>query len=439
MTERVVITGIGIVAPTADTTEGFFAQCLAGANPAVPIPETWNRFGTLTSEIWAPLPEVSYLPAELSRIEQKQLDPVSKNAVHTAFRAVEAAGIPVRMTNEKRRTYTMEGVESERAGVFVGTGVGGVHTIGESYAHQICVPIAAALDERVGNHLVFPKRFNPFTVPMLMPNAAAANIGIKLGVTGPNLTYALACASGTAAIGHCYRAIKRGELSLGLAGGSEYLFDAYGTIFRGFDAVKTLAHGFQPREAANRPFDENRSGFLFSQGGAALLLLESETHARKRDAVPIAEIAGYAESTDAYSIMMMAENGQQIERMLGKLHQEATVRPDTVDYVNAHGTGTRLNDEVEAALISRVYRKDVMVNSTKALIGHTIGASGAIEAAVLALSIQRGQVHGMPYLDAPMADLHFVRHAAAAPIDTAVSHSFAFGGHNTALLLKRYR
>ncbi len=437
MNRRVVITGIGIVSSLGNTAEAMFERCLARETVAAPIPEGWDRFGDLTSDTWAPLPAVEYDQAELSRIEQKQLDPVSKNAVHTAFRAVEAGGLRPRLVDEKRRAYRIDGLDPADTGVFIGTGVGGVHTIGESYAHQILAPIAGSGDTpRIAP---FPKRFNPFTVPMLMPNAAAANIAIKLGITGPNLTLTLACASGTAAIGHCYRAIQRGEIRAGLAGGSEYLFDPYGTIFRGFDTVKTLAHGYQPRAAANRPFDADRSGFLFSQGGAAVLLIESGDHASARGASPVAELAGYAEGTDAYNIMMMEKSGAQIERVLGDLYREAEISPHAVDYVNTHGTGTALNDAVEAALIARIYRSDAIVNSTKALIGHTIGASGAIEAAVTALSLKRGAIHGMPHLDRPIADLNFARDSVFGHAVTAVSHSFAFGGHNTALLLKAFQ
>jgi 3-oxoacyl-[acyl-carrier-protein] synthase II len=192
-----------------------------------------------------------------------------------------------------------------------------------------------------------------------------------------------------------------------------------------------------PKEEANRPFDKERSGFLFSQGGAAMLVIETLENAIARGRGPIAEIVGYAESCDAKSIMTMDRSGEQIARMVAALHRSAEVDPYDVDYVNAHGTGTLLNDEVEASLIERLFRKDVIVNSTKALIGHTIGASGAIEAAVTALAVARNRVHGMPNLHRPIRELNFAKQPVAAPIDAAVSLSFAFGGHNTGLLLQK--
>jgi 3-oxoacyl-[acyl-carrier-protein] synthase II len=454
MPHRVVITGIGVVSPIGVGKDPFWSSCLEDRAAVEPIPEVWHRFAELTSGVWSPLPEVVPSPEHIGRVEAKQLDPVSLNALYAAFEAVGDAGLSIAPTDEKRRLFRFRDVDPHRIGVYLGTGVGGIHTVGTSYAHQICNPLSrrieayrkgapeplpSALDETLGDleaGLRFPKRFNPFAVSMLMPNAPAANLAIKLGINGPNLTFPLACASGTAAVGHGFRAVQRGEVAVALTGGTEYLFDAYGTIFRAFDAVKTLAHGYDSPETANRPFDARRSGFLFSQGGAAVLILESLEHARGRGGAPIAEVLAYAETCDARSIMMMDPSAAQIIRMLDMLFDDGDIGAHHVDYVNAHGTGTELNDATEAEVIGEVFRRDVRVNSTKALVGHTMGAAGAIEAAVTALSLKHQAVHGAPNLETPIADLDFVRTAGPADLEIAVSQSFAFGGHNTALLMR---
>ena len=452
---RVVVTGIGVVSPIGVGTRAFWSACLEDRTAVEPVPADWRRFADLSSGVWAPLPEVRYPVKQISRIEAKQLDPVSLNSLLAAFEAFEDAGMAPSLADEKHLTYRVDGLEPHRTGVFMGTGVGGIHTVGTSYAHQMGDFIARglarledALDRpsadiadavsQIRSGLVFPKRFNPFTVSMLMPNAPAANIAIKLSLTGPNLTFPLACASGTAAVGHAFRAVARGDADVAVAGGAEYLFDAYGTIFRAFDAVKTLVHGYDSKEAANRPFDTRRSGFLFSQGGAAVLILESLERARARGALPVAEVLAYQETCDARSIMMMDPSATEIERMLRMLLGNARVAPEAVDYINAHGTGTTLNDATEAEVIERVFPKTVAVNSTKALVGHTMGAAGAIEAAVTALSLKHQATHGNPNLKEPLSDLGFVRQAGPLGMEVALSQSFAFGGHNTGLLMKRF-
>lgn len=281
-------------------------------------------------------------------------------------------------------------------------------------------------------------RYNPFVVSMLMPNAPSAALGIKFSLTGPNATYCVACASGTVAVGHGYRAVRNGYVDIAMAGGSEYLYDEHGHIFRGFDIAGTLVRDCADPEFANRPFDKERSGFLFSQGGAAVLVLEDLEHALGRDAPIMAEIIGFAETFDGYSMMSLAPGGEQIERMLRAVLADSNLEPTDVDYVNAHGTGTRNNDETEAMVIDRVFGKAVPVNSTKSLLGHTIGASGAFEALVTALTLRDGKTHVNNNLAMPSYDLNFVRCVENFDPDIGISQSFAFGGHNAALVLRRY-
>ena len=224
---------------------------------------------------------------------------------------------------------------------------------------------------------------------------------------------------------------------MALTGGSEYLDHSSGGIFRGFDIANTLVQDCEHPETANRPFDKRRSGFLFSQGGAAVLVLEEYEGARKRGAPIIAEVSGYAETFDAYSMMNIAPDGVEIERMIRLALEDAQLTPNEIDYVNAHGTGTQLNDMTEAMVIERVFGRDVLVNSTKSLLGHSIGASGAMEAVVTALSLKHQTTHVCKNLEEPISELNFVRSPGPREISAALSQSFAFGGHNAALVLRR--
>jgi 3-oxoacyl-[acyl-carrier-protein] synthase II len=200
----------------------------------------------------------------------------------------------------------------------------------------------------------------------------------------------------------------------------------------------TLVRDYASPDTANRPFDENRSGFLFSQGGAAALILEELEHAQRRGATIMAELIGFAETFDANSMMSLAPGGKQIERMVRAALDDANLSPDDVDYLNAHGTGTKNNDQTEAEVIQRVFGKSIRVNSTKSLLGHTIGASGAFEALVAALTLRDGKTHISRNLENPVLDLNFVHSVEPFEPRVALSQSFAFGGHNAAIVLRKH-
>jgi 3-oxoacyl-[acyl-carrier-protein] synthase II len=298
---------------------------------------------------------------------------------------------------------------------------------------------AGEILKQVQDRMLYPRRFNPFAVSMTMPNACSANVGIKFSLHGSNNAYCAACASGTVAIGHGFKAVRSGELDVALVGGVESLSDDYGGVFAGFDAVRALANHNDDPDKANRPFDKDRTGFLFSEGGGAVFVIEDLEHAQKRGATIYAEILGYGETCDGFNIMMMESRGTQITRMLKLAFADAGISAEDVDYINAHGTGTRLNDETETAVIEQVFGKKVLINSTKSLIGHTLGASGAIEALVTALSIRHKTTHVCRNLENPMKDLNFVTKVDSYPIRIGLSQSFGFGGHNAALILREYR
>ncbi len=458
MSRRVVITGLGAFTSIGTTIEEFWRGCLNGSTSVANIPSKWHDFYRYNSRVWAPLPPPANNSKIVNDIERTKLDTAAVLAMETAAEALNNAGLPPSLVDVKRNAYVLTKADPVRTGIFLGTGVGGMNSLLSNVAYHMLAPQpprlqeltkllnpsdthgqARQLVERVASDILIPFRANPFVVSMIMPNAVSSNIAIKFGIHGPAQTSCSACSSGTVAIGNAFHALQSGGIDIAITGGVEYLSDDYGMIFRGFDVAKTLvAQGKQPfsNEQLNRPFDRDRSGFLFSQGGCGIMVLEDLEHARKRNANIICEVVAYSETCDGYNIMMMQPNGEQITRMLVQLLQTAGCAGQDVDYVNAHGTGTLLNDITEAEIIERVFGKQVLVNSTKSLLGHTIGASGALGALVAALSIRDRTTHVCKNLENPVRDLNFVRSVGSHPIRTAVSQSFAFGGHNAALLLK---
>ncbi|HEV7505129.1 MAG TPA: beta-ketoacyl-[acyl-carrier-protein] synthase family protein [Thermoanaerobaculia bacterium] len=455
MRRRVAVTGLGAVSSLGCGVEALWRACLGGETRVETIPASWLTYADFTSRLWAPLPEPDWDSWGIGRLERLQNDHTALLAMVAAFQALMAAGISREPRNEKRNTFALCDVDPERTGISLGTGIGGLSSALRKNLHQALTrpkeslgelygrldgaePGALELLEATDRRLLAPARANPFTVAMTMPNSATSALSIKLSVLGPQRTHCAACASGTVAIGHGYRSIASGETDLVLAGGVEYLDDLHGGIFHSFDAAHTLVRdaGDGDPERANRPFDRARSGFLFSQGGGAMLVLEEMDRARRRGAPILAEVAGFAETSDAYNIMVMEPEGRQIARAIETALADAALRPDEIDYVNAHGTGTIANDETEVAVLSRIFGSRPLVNSTKSLLGHTLGASGALEAVVTVLSLQHQTTHACRNLEDPIADLNFVRRVDSYPIRAALSQSFAFGGHNAALVFR---
>jgi 3-oxoacyl-[acyl-carrier-protein] synthase II len=452
MSRRVVITGAGVISPIGIGLEEFWRSCLAAKSAVAPVPDLWIRYADLHSRIWSPLPEFNAESFGVPRTEQLQLDPVSVLALGAAHEALTRAGFQLSPAGAGSRAYTVSGLDATQVGVYFGTGIGGAHSFLHNHTYHLLKPTREALDKYEKSRaetsdpelngiralLQHGRRYHPFVVSMLMPNAASAAVGIKFSLTGPNKTYCVACAAGTVAVGNGYEAVRDGRVAIAITGGSEYLYDEHGHIFRGFDVAGTLVRDCKDPAKANRPFDQRRSGFLFSQGGAAVLVLEELEHARRRGAAIMAEVIGYAETFDAHSIMSLAPGGVQIERMLHGALASAGVTANDVDYVNAHGTGTENNDKTEAEVIERVFGRRPLVNSTKSLLGHSIGASGAIEALVTALTLREGTTHVCANLESPLRDLNFVRRVPSADLHIGLSQSFAFGGHNAAVVLRRY-
>jgi 3-oxoacyl-[acyl-carrier-protein] synthase II len=402
------------------------------------------------STIWAPLPPIDFLNYRFSRLEMMQSDMTAMLAGVAAHQALSNAHIDVLLTNEKKNSYTLQNIDATRIGVYIGSGIGGISSVISSQGNHVLSAVQKQLTQEKNNTIEssnneserskvirFPARYNPFTVTMSMPNTAAATLGIKYSLHGPNITVCNACAAGTSAIGRAFLAIRSGEADTAIAGGAEYLRDDYGGIFRAFDSAKTLVNAGDDLLKANRPFDKARTGFLFAEGGAAILVIESLDSAIARGVKPIAEISSFVETFDAYNMMSPDPSGFHTERMLRTAISNAGLATHDIDYINTHGTGTLVNDEIEATTIERIFGDKPLVNSTKSLIGHSVGASGAIEAAVTALSIQSQTTHICNNLENPIVPLRFVREVKTYPIQAAITQSFAFGGHNAALVLSR--
>ena len=384
-----------------------------------------------------------------------QLDKVQLIGLSAAALCIDNASLKYSLKDKKRNTHVLRRICQERFGVYTGTGVGGVTSLMSCLSNHILSPQEVLFknlrsqleDSCIGSEsndtiadmeqkMIQPPRFNPFAVSMTMPNAGGARIGIKYSLKGPNNTYCAACSAGTVALGHAFRAIRSGAIDIAMAGGMEYLGDDFGSIFRSFDVGKVLVKNCKNPMKANRPFDKGRSGFLFSEGGCALMMIEELEHARKRDARIFAEITAFAETFDAHSIMIMEPRGKQVRKVIMDALSDAHLSSHEIDYVNAHGTGTAMNDEIEASVIDDIFGKNVLINSTKSLTGHAIGASGAIEAAVTALSIHHKTTHICRNLEDPVRDLGFVTSSGKYSIRKALTQSFAFGGHNAVLVLE---
>lgn len=448
MTGTVVVTGLGAVSPLGISVDALWQRALVGESVVENIPEQWRNYTDFNSGIWSPLPDIDFRDQGFSRTEVLQRDRVSLLGLMASQEALKNAGFSTLLVDKRHAQYSVEGVDAQRIGVFIGTGIGGAKTFLENHSFQMLSrPLKAcrsalsfdafeAIEPSLAG-LVHPVKFNRMAVPMLMPNGVSASIGIKYGVRGQNRTVANACAAGTSAIGDAYQAIVSGELDVAICGGAEYLYDDYGTIYRGFDALGALAKPSTDIYRANRPFDEARNGFLFAQGGAGILILESASHAQKRGAGVLAKISGFAESFDAQSMVALADDGLQVERAINTALEKAGTTLESVDYINAHGTGTEINDRVEGAVLQRLFGTKPWVASSKSFLGHSIGASGALEAIITVLTLKNQCSPACMNLDDPIYDLRFVRERnQVTPVDTALSCSYAFGGHNAALVMQ---
>jgi len=411
MKRRVVITGVGMITPLGTGTEKSWNNLIEGRSGVRRITH-FNPDG-LPCQIAA---EVSDF--EIDRFievkEQKKMDRFIHFGLSAATIAMDDAGLKVTEDN------------ADRIGVIVGSGIGGLSAI-EHYKQVL-------LEKG-------PKRVSPFFIPMTIINLISGQISIRFGVKGPNSAVATACATGTHSIGDAFKMIQHGVADAMICGGSEAVITPLGIA--GFTSMKALSTRNDNPEKASRPFDRDRDGFVMGEG-AGVLVIEELEHALKRGAKIYAELIGYGLNSDAYHITSPSPNGEGAAKCMGHALKDAEIRAEDVDYINAHGTSTKYGDELETSAIKKVFGAHaykLCVSSTKSMIGHLLGASGGVEAAICVLSIERGIVPPTVNLDNPDAgcDLDYVPHKAKPlNVNVAMSNSFGFGGTNACIIIKRF-
>ena len=415
--KRVVITGMGIVSPVGTGVEYAWKNVVAGKSGVRKI-DSFD-VADLASQI-AGIPqqgtdEGMFNPdSVVDAREQRKLDKCIIYALVAADEAIKDAGL---------ENYSGD---KTRIGVSVGSGIGGLNTI-----YDNCVEL----------HDGGPRRVSPFFIPKGIINMAAGNISIKYGLQGPNISVVTACATGAHSIGEAARMIKYGDADIMICGGTE---GAVGRIgLAGFSAMRALSTRNDAPEAASRPWDKNRDGFIMAEG-AGILVLEEYEHAVRRGAKIYAEVAGYGMSGDAYHITAPAPNGEGGMRAMMAAMKDAGVDVADVDYINAHGTSTGLGDVGELAAVQTLFGKaPVSMSSTKSVTGHLLGAAGAVEAIFCVCAIRDGVVPPTINLDDPedaVGDFDLVPHVAKSrKVDVAISNSFGFGGTNASLVLKKIK
>lgn len=415
MSKRVVITGMGAVTPLGTGVKKFWEGIKANklGISHIDMFDTKN-VGVKIAGIVRDFDESAYYDVKgcFDKKEAKRMDTFTKYAVVAAHEALEDAGTD------------FSDIDPYRAGVIVGSGIGGI-------------------DLTINEHNKYlnkgTSRISVFYVPMMISNMAAGTISMKTGFRGANFDVTTACASGTHSIGEAFRKIKDGYLDVCLAGGTESTHEEF--TFGGFANMKALTKS-DDLERASVPFDKERSGFVLGEGSAVLVLEEYE-HAKARGAKIYAEVAGYGATCDAYHMTSPMPTGEAAGMGMSLAMQEAGLKPSDIDYINAHGTSTGLNDKYETAAIKLAFGDDaykVKINSTKSMIGHLLGAAGAVEAVVVAKSIQEGFIHRTVGYKVPdeECDLNYcVDGNIQQTVNTALSNSLGFGGHNATLCFKK--
>ncbi len=412
MKRRVVITGVGLVTPLAVDTEKSWQALLRGESGTGPI----TRFDPSQFPTKIAAEVKNFDPSQyVERKDIKKMDTFIHFALAAAEFAMQDSGLGA-----------FERSASEQAGVIIGSGIGGFGAIEREHETLL----------RQG-----PRRLSPFFIPSTIINLASGQVSIRFGARGPNSAPCTACSSGSHAIGDSFRIIERGDADVMITGGSEAAITPL--AIGGFDALKALSTRNAEPAKASRPFDRERDGFVLGEG-AGILILEEMGHALARGARIYTEIVGYGMSGDAYHITAPAPDADGAARAMRLTLKDAGITPEEVDYINAHGTGTPSNDRTETDAIRKVFGEHaykLAVSSTKSMIGHSLGAAGAIEAAVSALTLRDQIIHptiNQEYPD-PECDLDYVPNVARRRnIRYALSSSFGFGGTNACLLLKRF-
>ena len=409
---RVVVTGLGTVTPFGEDVGQFWSAMLEGRSAVSQI----ERFDTTRFPVSIAAEIKTFDPDDyMHRRDWRMMDRFVQYGMAAALRAWEDAGLPpISPANE------------ERVGVAIGSGVGGTGSF-QDHAESLADLGVSGVP--------------PYHLPMFLPNMATARVSMRLGAKGPTTTVATACAAGANSIGDAYRMIERGEADVMLAGGSEAALHPMGLA--GFCTARALSRRNDDPAGASRPFDRQRDGFVLGEG-AAIVVLESVEHAEARGARVYAELSGYAATADAYNPTIPSPDGASAARCMRLAIENAGLVPGDVDYVNTHGTATKLGDRAETQAIKTVFGEHAhrpACGSTKSMTGHLLGASGALEAAISSLAVYHDAMPPTINLTEPEAecDLDYIPGSyRAGNTRVALSNSFAFGGHNAALVFTKF-
>ena len=409
--DRVVVTGMGAVTPLGLTVADFWDGLLEGRSGIGPI--TLFDPSQLRVRIAGEAPGFD-AAQYVGRKQARRMDRFSQFAVVAAMEAAADAGLIISDQN------------SHRTGVMIGSGIGGITTLNQQFEVM---------------HRRGPDRLSPFVVPMLLPNMASGHVSIALQARGPNVAPTSACSSAGDAIGLAAALLRTGEADVMIAGGSEAPVAEMSVA--GFHAARALStHNDEP-EKASRPFDLQRDGFVMGEGGG-VLILERADHALQRDVPVLAEVAGYASRADAYHVTQPTEDGEGAARAMAAAVEQARLDLSEVDYINAHGTSTAINDRVETVAIKRVFGEaayDIAISSTKSMTGHLMGAAGGIEAVACIRAINEGIIPPTINLASPdpACDLDYVpNRPRRRDVRVALSNCLGFGGHNVCLAFKQW-
>jgi 3-oxoacyl-[acyl-carrier-protein] synthase II len=407
MSRRVVITGIGLVSPFGNNTESFFNNLLAKKTCISGIPESYYKNYKFKSKFYVKSTEINFVDNNFSPYLNNITNDATKYALLGTKKALIDSGFTLNDINKKINIDDFD----RKCLILIGTGFSNLEKSFKSFESHIGIS---------------DKAFHRMCVPFMMPNAVSSWISILFNLHCTNFTLNASCASSTIAIGESYEKIKYQDYDIAITGGVECLKDFSGATMRAFDTLDVLT---KSNDGIPRPFTDKRSGFLYNEGAGCILILEELTSALKRKANIYAEITGYTANSDGYNIIQIDKSGEYIKKLFSKIDLE------NIDYINLHGTGTLQNDQVERNVIKDVFgekENQPISNSTKGIIGHTIGASGAIETAVCALSIQNKKIHGN-FVEEDIPDLNLNKEMINKKIDNALSLSFGFGGHNAIL------
>jgi 3-oxoacyl-[acyl-carrier-protein] synthase II len=411
LNRRVVITGIGLVSSLGIGTSANWAALIAGTSGVTRI----TRFDVTKFATQIAAEVKGFDPLDfIEKKDVKKMDVFIQYAVAAAQFAMDDSGLVITPEN------------APDVGVFIGSGIGGFQTIEREHS--------ALLEGG-------PRKISPFFIPSAIINLASGQVSIRFGAKGPNLATCTACSASAHSIGDSYEVIKRGDANVMIAGGSEAAITPMSV--GGFGALRALSTRNDQPERASRPFDRDRDGFIIGEG-AGVLILEDLEHAQRRDARIYAEVVGYGMSGDAYHITAPSEDADGAVRVMKMAIRKAGIRPDQIDYINAHGTSTPYNDKLETLAIKKTFGEHaakVAISSTKSMTGHLLGGAGGLEAGISALAVHHQCIPPTINLENPdpECDLDYVPDTSRAMrVQYALSNSFGFGGTNAALLFKRF-